>query len=99
MQLTTVHTMENYKKLASDFLINTFVENYEAYREYVDQLNRILEQQSDPYTYSYDDFCIELLNRFISSIEHHCLQEGTYEDVCERFEDLLTITVRDLRYK
>lgn len=88
--------MENYRQLASDFLTNTFVENYEAYREYVDQLNKTLERQSNPFTYTYDNFCIELLQRFVSSIERDCEHEESYEDVCERFEDLLTKTVQEI---
>lgn len=55
--------MINYNKLVYNFLVNSFVEDYAYNRRFVDKFNSELERLGISYRYSYDDFCIELLDR------------------------------------
>lgn len=87
--------MEHYKQLASEFLINSFVEKYDAYRQYIDVLNNELDQQSIPYHYTYDEFCVELLNRFLNTI-NRLIASNRMDEFSEKFEELLSGTVNEI---
>lgn len=90
--------MEQYKRLVSDFLINSFVDDYEFTKEYVWHLNSELEQHSIPFRYSYDSFCIELLERFLYVFEKFCNSAKSFKEFCRRFADIVFRTVKEMKW-
>ncbi len=55
--------MVNYNKLVYEFLINSFVEDYAYNKKFVEKFNNELENLGITYKYTYDEFCVELLDR------------------------------------
>ena len=94
--LTTNH-MDRYKRIVSEFLILSFVEDYEFNKQYVDHLNRELEQLEIPFRYTYDEFCIELMNRFLSTIEQYCTDNRAFDELSDKFGSLVFRTVREMK--
>jgi hypothetical protein len=90
--------MEQYKRLVSDFLINSFVDDYEFTREYVWHLNSELEQHAIPFRYTYDAFCIELLERFLYVFEKFCNSVGSFQEFCRKFADVVFRTVKEMKW-
>lgn len=86
--------MNNYKCLVTDFLVHSFVDDYEYNKGYVNHLNRELEDLRIPYQYTYDEFCIELMERFMQIADRAC---DTFRDVCERFSDLVYRAIREMK--
>lgn len=86
--------MDNYKCLVTDFLIHSFVDDYEYNKGYVNHLNRELDDLRIPYHYTYDEFCIELMERFMAIVDRAC---ETFREVCERFSDLVYRAIREMK--
>lgn len=86
--------MDKSKTAISNFLVYSFVEDYEYNRAYVDHLNYELEELGIPYQYSYDEFCIELLNRFL---ELHNRFAFTMRELRERFSEMVYNSVREMK--
>lgn len=89
--------MENYTQLVSDFLIESFVDDYDFTRDYVDHLNIELQSMDIPYTYSYDEFCVELLERFKCTIDRICTSRRSWIDLRDKFGDLVFRTVKEMK--
>lgn len=85
--------MDPYKELVRDFLTNDFVDNYEYHKECLDKLNLELQELGVPYTYTYDRYCTELLERFLRVIDQYFT---TAEKIDEFFESYNTIVVNTL---
>lgn len=86
--------MKNYRSLVTDFLIHSFVDDYEYNKRYVNHLNSELHRLHVPYEYSYDEFCIELMDRFLDIVERAC---HTFKEICERFSDLIYRAIREMK--
>lgn len=89
--------MNTLKQLVTDFLINSFVDDYGYTRDYVNHLNKNLEELGIPYTYTYDAFCIELLERCISDVDKiQVAHSRTTRELAERFGSFLWRQVREM---
>ncbi len=89
--------MDRYKRIVSEFLILSFVEDYEFNRQYVDHLNRELEQLNIPFRYTYDQFCIELMDRFLSTIDQYCTDNNAFDELSDKFGSIVFKTVREMK--
>lgn len=89
--------MEHYTKLVQDFLIDSFVDDYEFNKKYVDHLNLELQLMDIPYRYTYDEFCIELMNRFLETVDRICTSRRSWIDMRDRFGDLVFRTVKEMK--
>ncbi|HLN53248.1 MAG TPA: hypothetical protein VK212_06025 [Lentimicrobium sp.] len=89
--------MDRYKRIVTEFLILSFVEDYDFNRQYVDHLNRELEEMNIPYRYTYDEFCIELMNRFLSTIDQYCTDNKAFDELSDKFGVIVFRTVREMK--
>lgn len=86
--------MKTYKGLVTDFLIHSFVDEYEFTKRYVEHLNKELKHLRIPFQYTYDEFCIELMGRFLDIVDRAC---HSFREVQERFSDLVYRAIREMR--
>lgn len=86
--------MNSYKPLVTDFLIHSFVDDYEYNKGYVNHLNRELDDLRIPFQYTYDEFCIELMDRFMQIVERAC---HSFREVRDRFSDLVYRAIREMK--
>jgi hypothetical protein len=89
--------MDRYKKIVSEFLILSFVEDYEFNRQYVDHLNKELTELGIPFRYTYDEFCIELMNRFLATIDQYCTDNHSFDELSDKFGAIVFRTVREMK--
>lgn len=61
--------IEERKKVLKTALINSFVDDYTAYKNTIDFINKDLSGSSIAFQYSYDEFCIEFLNETLINLE------------------------------
>ncbi len=61
--------MVDYHKLVNDFLMKSFVEDYAYNKRFVEKFNNDLQKLGVDYKYTYDEFCIELLDRTLFVID------------------------------
>lgn len=50
-------------------LVNSFVEDYKAYKKTVKVINNDLKKSKIYYKYTYDEFCVDFLNQTLDTIE------------------------------
>ncbi len=62
--------IEERKKVLKTALINSFVEDYKAYKNTISFINQDLENSNIKFQYTYDDFCVEFLNQTLKNIEN-----------------------------
>ena len=61
--------VEERKKILKETLINSFVDDYKAYKETVKFINKDLKKSKIEFQYSYDEFCIDFLNETLKNVE------------------------------
>jgi len=61
--------IEERKKVLKTALINSFVDDYTAYKNTIDFINKDLSNSNIKYQYSYDEFCVEFLNETLTNLE------------------------------
>lgn len=61
--------VEDRKEIIKTALINSFVDDYEAYKNTIEFINNDLKNSEINFQYSYDDFCISFLNETLKNIE------------------------------
>ena len=61
--------IEERKKVLKNALINSFVDDYSAYKNTIQFINKDLIESNISFQYSYDEFCIEFLNETLENIE------------------------------
>lgn len=89
--------MNNYKKVFSEFLINSFVEDYEYNRRFVDQLNMEFAINNVSFRYSYDAYCVELLTRVSCIVDMLCDSSKSFSQVCDHFSYILIRLVSEMK--
>lgn len=89
--------MDTLKRLVTEFLINSFVDDYGYTRDYVNHLNKNLEDLGIPYEYTYDAFCVELLERCIADVDKiEAARTRNTRELAERFGSFLWRQVREM---
>jgi hypothetical protein len=62
--------IEERKKFLETALINSFVEEYDAYKKTVNFINNDLSEYNINFQYTYDEFCISFLNETLKNAEN-----------------------------
>lgn len=89
--------MTKFKTFVTDFLIDSFVEDYTFNKGFVDHLNSEMQKMGIPFKYTYDDFCIELLNRTINSINNTEIKADKLSgELTEKFGWFIAQTLKDM---
>ena len=60
---------EERKIILKNALINSFVDDYSAYKSTIKFINNDLKTSNINFEYSYDEFCTDFLNETLSNIE------------------------------
>ena len=61
--------IEERKSVLKTALINSFVDDYTAYKNTIEFINKDLSGSSIAFQYSYDEFCVEFLNETLINLE------------------------------
>ena len=62
--------VEDRKKIIKTALINSFVDDYKAYKTTIEFINNDLKKSKIKFKYKYNDFCIEFLNMTLKNLEN-----------------------------
>lgn len=89
--------MDVYKKLVTEFLTEDFVENYGYHRECLEMINLDLRENSVPFQYTYDEYCKELLERFIRTVDQYFSTKETTEDFFDCYDDIVVNTFEQMK--
>lgn len=89
--------MEGYKKLVTEFLNEDFVENYAYHRECMELINLDLLENSVPFQYTYNEYCIELLERFKRTVDQYFSTKETTEDFFDCYDDIVFNTFEQMK--
>lgn len=89
--------MDPYKQLVTEFLTEDFVNNYEYHRSYVDMINKELQELAVPFTYTYDEYCKELMERFDLVIDKYFATKETAADFFDSFGEIINNTLDQMR--
>jgi len=61
--------IDNQKEILKYALINSFVDDYNAYKKTIDFINEDLKKMNINFEYGYDQFCIDFLNQTLKNAE------------------------------
>lgn len=61
--------IEERKNILKSALINSFVDDYSAYKNTIKFINNDLNESNIKFQYSYDQFCADFLNQTLINIE------------------------------
>lgn len=61
--------VDERKKVIKTALINSFVDDYKAYKNTIEFINNDLEKSNINFHYEYDEFCLEFLDETLKNIE------------------------------
>jgi len=61
--------IEERKMILKTALINSFVDDYTAYKNTIEFINNDLKASNITFQYSYNEFCIEFLNETLINLE------------------------------
>ena len=61
--------LEERKRIIEDALTNSFVDDYRAYKNTMDIVNKDLKKSNIEYQYSYDEFCLDFLSESLLNIQ------------------------------
>ena len=61
--------IEERKMVLKTALVNSFVDDYSAYKNTIQFINKDLTESNITFQYSYDEFCTEFLNETLENIE------------------------------
>jgi hypothetical protein len=85
------------KKLLSQALNQSFVDDYNAYRNIVDNINADFKLLLIDYEWSYNDFCVDFLNESISKLDKiDIFKYSTFEDFYSNFWNFNIIVINDI---
>ena len=85
------------KRIIRDILIASFVEDYRANKKVVDKINLVMMKADIPFKYTYDSFCIELLNKTIAhSLEIDVYSAHTIDEFYSIFSKFNQNTIKNM---
>lgn len=61
--------IEDKKRIIESALTNSFVDDYRAYRNTLDIINKDLKKSKIKYQYTYDEFCVDYLTESLNNLE------------------------------
>lgn len=61
--------IEDKKRIIENALVNSFVDDYRAYRNTLDIVNLDLKKSKIEYQYTYDEFCVDYLTESLNNLE------------------------------
>jgi len=62
--------IEERKSVLKSALINSFVDDHDAYKNTIKFINKDLKKSKINFQYSYDEFCVEFLNETLKNVEN-----------------------------
>jgi ATP-dependent exoDNAse (exonuclease V) beta subunit len=78
--------LEERKNLLKTALTMSFVDNHKDYKSTISLLNKDLKKMKINFKYTYDQFCIELLNQSLDTVENvDIFDADSYEHFFENF--------------
>lgn len=78
--------LDERKKILKTALTMSFVDNYDEYKNTISLLNKDLKKMKINFKYTYDQFCIELLNQSLDTVENvDIFDANNYEQFFENF--------------
>lgn len=96
------------KEIISSALVNSFVDDYKAYKKTIDFINNDFISSNIDFQYSYDQFCIDFLDQTMKNIKNIDISESNdkFEIFYTNFRDfnlynlqgMLTKKLKDLGY-
>jgi hypothetical protein len=89
--------MDPYKELVTEFLTNDFVNEYEYHKECVEKLNHELREQAIPFTYTYDSYCKELLDRFLMVIDQYFTSAELADEFFNSYNHIVESTLEQMK--
>ncbi len=92
----SLNTMNNYKTIFSEFLINSFVDDYAYNKCFVDHLNREFALNNISFRYSYDSYCVELLTRVSYIVDILCNSSKDFSQLCDQFSYVVKRLVSEM---
>ena len=92
-----VNSVEERKKILTQALNQSFVDDYNAYKSIIDNINSDLKELNIDYQWTYDEFCVEFLNESMKKLEEIDIFRSTnFQDFYRNFWDFNLIVVRDI---
>ena len=58
------------KKILESAIVNSFIDDYKAYKRTIDFINKDLKELNINYQYTYDEFCVEFLNESLKNMDN-----------------------------
>ena len=77
--------IEERKTVLKTALINSFVDDYTAYKNTIEFINNDLCKSNIKFQYSYDEFCVEFLDQTLINIEDVDLFAEKYNEFYNNF--------------
>jgi hypothetical protein len=62
-------TVDDRKKVLHFALTTSFVDDYKAYKNTIEFINKDLSESNIDFQYTYDEFCVEFLNQTLKNLE------------------------------
>lgn len=89
--------IEENKKILSEALKNSFVDDYPSYKKIIDNINNDFEELKIDFKWSYDQFCVDFLNESMKKIEEvDIFRYKNFEDFYMNFWNFNLIIVRTI---
>jgi hypothetical protein len=89
--------IKKQKRIVRDILVTSFVNDYKANRKIIDKINHEMLTSDIPFEYTYDSFCIELLNKTLAhSLEIDIFSAKTIEEIYSIFSKFNQSTMKNM---
>jgi hypothetical protein len=86
IKIDSTMDLEERKNLLKTALTMSFVDNHKDYKSTILLLNKDLKKMKIDFKYTYDQFCIELLNQSLNAVENvDIFDADSYEQFFENF--------------
>jgi hypothetical protein len=89
--------MEAYKDLVTELMTEGFVNDYEYHKECVDKLNDALLAAGSSFQYTYDEYCKDLMAKFILVVEEHFSSDEKAQVFFDNYPELVLNTYEQLK--
>lgn len=89
--------IEDRKKLLSTALNQSFVDDYSAYRNIVNNINDDFKTLSIDYEWTYDEFCVKFLDESMAKLEESDIFKFTnFKDFYSNFWNFNLVVIREI---
>jgi len=85
------------KKLLTEALNTSFVDDYNTYKIIIDTINNDFKELNIDYEWSYDQFCVDFLNKSINNLDHiDIFSHGNLNDFYKNFWKFNLIVIKEI---